>query len=99
MQNDKCPKCGQENAPDAACPDCGRNAVNGAGTPKRTKPPPPTELAGRTFTPTPPGMVEEFLRTFDEEEYLAAARELERSGGVPFEEIMAEIERKLHGRN
>lgn len=51
------------------------------------------------FTPTPPEMAEELRRTFNEQEYLAEVREIERTGGVTFEEIMADIERKLHARN
>jgi hypothetical protein len=44
-------------------------------------------------------LMREIRRKFNEEEYLAALRNLERTGGVSVEEIMAEIDRKLHGRN
>jgi hypothetical protein len=98
MHDTRCPKCGHETT-DAGCPSCDHATVNGAAHPRRVKPPPPPELAGRVFTPTPPEMAEEFRRTFNEEEYLAAVRELELTGGVTFEQIMAEIEQKLHGRN
>jgi len=99
MQNVTCPKCGHETAPDGPCPACGKAAVNGAAERKWVKPPPPAELANVLFEQVPPEIAEEFRRTFNEEEYLAAVREIERTGGVTFEEIMADIERKLHGRN
>jgi hypothetical protein len=97
MQSAKCPKCGHETAPEAACPACGHGAVNGATI--RRDPPPPPEVAGWNIERPTPEMLEEARRTFDEAEYLAGVREIERTGGVSFEEIMAEIERKLHGRN
>ena len=99
MQNVRCSKCGGESAPVTPCPDCGPASVNGSAKNSRVKPPPPPELVSRVFTPTPPVMLEQMRREFDEAEWLAAARETERTGGVTFEEIMAEIERKLHGRN
>jgi hypothetical protein len=97
MQNTRCPTCGYETIPDAGCPVC--TQANGNGKAARPKPPLPPELAGRVFTRTPPEMAEEIRRTFNEEESLAAIRDLERTAGVSFEEIMAEIDRKLDGRN
>jgi hypothetical protein len=99
MQSAKCPKCGHETAADSACPACGQAAVNGAARPARRDPPPPPEVAGWVIERPTPEMLEEARRTFDEAEYLAGVREIEQTGGVSFEEIMAEIERKLHGRN
>jgi hypothetical protein len=98
MQNAESPKSGHETA-EVGCSFCVPLPRNGAAEPRRIKPPPPPELAGMVFTPTPPEMAEEFRRTFDEEEYLAAARDVEQTGGVTFAEISAEIEHKLHGRN
>ena len=99
MQNTKCLECGHDAAPDGPCPGCGQAFANGAAKAHRIKPPPPPELANMVFTPTPPEMAEELRRTFNEQEYLAEVREIERTGGVTFEEIMADIERKLHARN
>ena len=95
MQNTKCPKCGNDT--DAPCPCSDQAGVNGASTPKWIKPPPPPELAGMVFEPVPPEMREEFLRTFNEEEYLAAVRELERTGGVQIDDLIAEMDRRLDG--
>lgn len=74
MQNEKCPRCGQETAAGSCCPACELAVVNGTVKPSRVKPPPPPELAGRVFTPTPPEMADEIRRTFNEEEYLPAVR-------------------------
>lgn len=98
MRYAKCTKCGHETA-GADCPTCGSTAVNAAARPVRHDPPPPPELAGMVFERPTPEMIEEARRTFDVEEYLAGVREIEATGGVTFEAIMAEIERKLHGRN
>jgi hypothetical protein len=43
-------------------------------------------------------MAEEFRRTFNEEEYLAAVREVERTGGVQIDDLIEELERRLDGR-
>jgi predicted amidophosphoribosyltransferase len=99
MQNSKCPACGHETAPNAPCSRCGQAAVNGTDRKEWVKPPPPPELADRVFTPTPPEMAEEFRRTFNEEEYLAAVRELERTGGVQIDDLIEELERRIHDRS
>ncbi len=98
MQKIKCAECGSDNVPATACPCCGQSAGNGAAKASRVKPPPPPELANVVFTPTPPEMAEEFRRTFNEEEYLAAVREMERTGGHRLEEFIDEIERIAHGK-
>ena len=92
MQKIKCPACGSETAPDAPCPGCGQLSANGAAKKSRIKPPPPPELAGRVFTPTPSEMAEEFRRTFNEEEYLVVVREMERTGGVQIDDLIEELE-------
>jgi hypothetical protein len=97
MQKIKCPACGSDVAPDAACPGCGQLAANGGANKSLLKPPPPPELAGRVFTPTPPEMAEEFRRTFNAEEYLAAVREMERTGGVQIDDLIEELERTVNG--
>jgi predicted amidophosphoribosyltransferase len=97
MHSTKCPKSGHEAAPDGRCPGCGQPAVHGTATKPRIKPPPP-ELANRVFAPVPLEMVEEFRRTFNEEEYLAAVRELERTGGVPIDDLIEEMQRRVDDR-
>ena len=99
MQNDQGRKCGHEVAVDAARPDCTHVNGNGAVKPQWIKPPPPPEVANWVIEPVPPELAEEFRRTFDEAAFLAEADEALRTGGVPFEEIMAMIERKVHGNN
>ncbi len=98
MQHDKCPNCGHETAPEGACPDCGHAAVNGTAKPARRDPPPPPEVANWKIERPTPEMLEEARRTFDEAEYLAAWREVERTGGVQIDDLLEEMERRLNGR-
>jgi uncharacterized OB-fold protein len=93
MEKIECPACGREIVPGAACPGCGHASVNGVA-----RPAPPPEIAGWVITPVPPEMAEEFRRTFNEEEYLAAVREMERTGGHRLEDFIDEIERIAHGK-
>ncbi|HWG41643.1 MAG TPA: hypothetical protein VN688_02575 [Gemmataceae bacterium] len=95
MQYAKCPTCGHETTSDAACPDC--THVNGSAKAVRREPPPP-EVANWVIEPVPPEIAEHFQRTFNEEEYLAEVRKLERTGGVDIAEMLAEIERIAHGK-
>lgn len=95
MQKIKCPTCGSETVPDAVCPSCGDAANN--GTTIRPEPVPPPEVATWVIEPVPPEVREHFLRTFDEAEYLAEIRELERTGGVQIDDLIEEIERRLDG--
>ena len=87
MQKIQCPTCGSETAPDGACPRCGH--ANGAG--------PPPEVASWVIEPVPPDVAEHFRRTFDEAEYLAEVREIERTGGVQIDDLIAELERRING--
>ena len=91
-----CPECGRPTAAEAAaCANCGHALANGAVPQTKSpieKPPPPPEVSSWVIHRTPPEMVEELRRTFNEEEYLADLRETERTGGVPFEDIISEIE-------
>jgi hypothetical protein len=97
MENVNCPKCGHETAAEAACPGCGHDARNGKAQPARTNPPAPSEVANWVIYPTPPEMLKHLRETFDEAEYLAAVREVEKTGGVRIDDLIDEIERKLHG--
>ncbi len=100
MQKILCPVCGSETAPDVPCPSCGNNAAatNGIATPKRINPPPPPEAASWVIEPVPPEIAEHFRRTFNEAEYLAEVREVEKTGGVNVAELLAEVERIAHGK-
>lgn len=93
MKNTECPECGGDAARDAApCPGCGHAARNGSSCR-----PVPAELAGWTRYETPPDVLERARREFDEEEYLAEVREVERAGGFRLEDFIDEIERIANG--
>lgn len=87
MQKIQCPTCGSETSPDGVCPRCGH--ANGAE--------PPPEVASWVIEPVPPDVAEHFRRTFDEAEYLAEVREIERTGGVQIDDLIAELERRING--
>jgi hypothetical protein len=102
VENVNCPKCGQKGAEEANCPNCGYAASNGAGpmTPvRREKPVPPPEVANWVIEPIPPELIEEFRRTFNEEEVLAALREYEETGGYQLEDFIGEIEEIVKRRD
>src|SRR4051812_6368933 len=80
MQNPKCPKCGHKAPADTTCPACGHAASN--GTAARPRPTPPPEVATWVIEPVPPEIREHFLRTFNEEEFLAEMREAMKTGGA-----------------
>ena len=88
MENANCPECGHVGAEKTICPNCGYAASNGP-VPKppghREKPVPPPEVANWVIEPIPPELIEEFRRTFNEEEVLAALREYEETGGKGME--------------
>jgi hypothetical protein len=68
-----------------------------ATTPAR-KPPPPPEVSEWILYPTPPELLEELRRTFNLEEFLADVREIERTGGVQFEDFIGELEEMVERR-
>lgn len=85
MQKTRCPACGNEITPGAACPGCERGA------------PAPSEVAGWVIERPSPDVLAWAAQTFDEAEYLAALREAERGGGHRFEDFIDEVERIAHG--
>ena len=91
-----CPKCGHQAAADTtACPDCGQELTNGAvGQAVRLvgKPTPPAEVSGWVIHQLPPDVLAQERRAFDEQEFLAALREVERTGGLELKEFIHEIE-------
>ncbi len=97
MRNIQCPTCGHETTTDATCPCRGHAASNGAVKSAWVKPPPPPEVANWVITPTPPEMLKHLRETFDEAEFIAALREVERTGGVQIDDLIDEIERKING--
>jgi hypothetical protein len=96
-----CPECGRQTAAEAAaCANCGHALANGTQAKSPAgKPPPPPEVSNWTIHKTPPEMIEEMRRTFNEEEYLAELREAERTGGVKFEDFFGEIEEVVKRRD
>jgi hypothetical protein len=96
-----CPECGRPTAAEAkACAHCGHALTNGAPPKSHAgKPPPPPEASDWVIHETPPEMLEELRRTFNEEKFLAEAREAERKGGVKFEDIIGEIEAMVTRRD
>ena len=71
--------------------------TDGPVPPARIKPPPPPEAANWVITPTPPEMLQYLRDTFDEAEFMAALREVERTGGVQIDGLIDELERKING--
>ena len=94
MSNTDCPECVRKpNRDTAACPRCGHAAANG------TSPRPvPNEVAGWERYETPPDVLDKARREFDEGEYLAEVREIERTGGVRFEDFIGEVEGQVRPR-
>jgi hypothetical protein len=54
-------------------------------------------VASWVIEPVPPDVAEYFRRTFNEAEYLAEVREVERTGGVQIDDLIAELERRING--
>jgi hypothetical protein len=99
MQKIKCSACGNEVGTEVGCPACGHPALNGFARKGGVKPPPPPEVVNWVITPTPPEMLERMRREFDEAQYLAAVRELERTGGVPIDDLIEGLKREPHGES
>ena len=91
----QCPECGHDPVRGAtACPQCGRAMTNG------TVPRPiPAEVSGWTQHELPADILAWAKQTFDEQEYLAEVREIERTGGVRFEDFIGEVEGQVRRRD
>jgi predicted amidophosphoribosyltransferase len=89
-----CPECGQPVETDAViCMNCGHALANGIVPPAASAgKKPPQEVSGWDIEKTPPEMIEKLLGTFNQEEFLAEIREIEKTGGVRFEDFIGEIE-------
>ena len=94
-----CPECGHATDAQAkTCANCGHALANGAVPQTAEKPPPPPEVCGLILQEIPSDLVEWARQAFDREEFLEGVREIERTGGVPFEEILHEIEEMVKRR-
>lgn len=93
-----CSECGHLSAADAlACEKCGHARKNGAMPSVKNsgeKPPPPPELSGLVIHKTPPEMIEEARRTFNEEAFLAELREVERNGKGELKDFLHDLEQE-----
>ena len=81
---------------DIECSTQSHEPGNDAAGSARVKPPPPPEVANWVITPTPPAMLKLLRETFDEAEFIAALREVERTGGTRIDDLIDEIERKIN---
>lgn len=86
MENAICSKCGRQAARNVPCPNCGQVVE------------PPAEVSGWAIEKTPPDLLAWARQTFDEEEYTAAVREIEATGGAKFEDFIGEIETRVRRR-
>ena len=77
------------------CTTYGHEPSNGATKSTRFEPPP--EVANWVITSTPPELLTQLRETFDEAEFIAALREVERTGGVQIDELIDEIEPHING--
>ena len=88
-----CPDCDHPRAPEVAtCANCGHVLANGAATAGKS---PPPGMNGLVIHKTPPEMVAEGIRTFDEDEFLAELREVERNGGAELKDFIHQLEQEV----
>lgn len=90
MENTKCLACGRATNIEQSCSACA-NTNGGAHSA------PPPEVADWVIEPVPPEIADHFRQTFDEAEYLAAVRELDRTDGVQIDDLIADLERRING--
>jgi hypothetical protein len=98
-----CPACGQPTTAEAAaCTNCGHATTNGTGPqPKKPtdKPVPPPEVSGWVLYPTPPEIIEEMRRTFNEEEFFTQLREAEKAGLPELKDLIRDLEQEMAPRD
>jgi hypothetical protein len=83
VENVTCPKCGHQATEDAICSNCGHATMNGDLRHLKNpvqKPPPPPEVANWVVEKMSPELIEEAIRTFNREEFLAGEPEIEKQG-------------------
>lgn len=98
MQTIQCPTCGRDTTSASAgvCSHCGRAVTNGTANGSRH---PAQEAANLPVEAVPPEIREHFLRTFDETEYWAALRAAENAANQDIDDLLAELERKVHDQS
>ncbi len=90
-----CPKCGHSAVSDVtSCPDCGQELKNGTVL-QSSSPNIPAEVSGWVRYTTPPEMIMRARATFNEEEFMAEVREIERTGGLRLEDFIEELEEEV----
>jgi hypothetical protein len=90
-----CAICGHEiDTAAAACPKCGQTSWNGVPNPV-----PPPEVSGWALHKTPPELLELAKRTCTEEEFAAALREIELTGGLELKDFIHELEEGAPARD
>jgi methionyl-tRNA synthetase len=77
-----CPECGHPMEA-KTCTHCGHALANGQ-----------PEVNGCILQKTPPEMIEEMRRTFNEEEFLAELHETERNGGAELKDFLHKLEQE-----
>jgi hypothetical protein len=91
-----CEKCGHPLAGDArGCAHCGHASKNGAAPDSgcaAKEVTAPRDKNGMVIYPVPQELIESARATFNEEEYVAALREVERTGGLELKDFIHELE-------
>jgi hypothetical protein len=82
---------------EAACPKCGQAFVDGLVA--RPNPAAPPEVGGWVLHKAPPELLEWAKQTCDEEEFMAALREVEQTGGLELKDIIKELEEGARARD
>ena len=86
-----CRTCGHEiGSADAACPKCSQAPMNGVVP--LTKPAAPSEVSSWILHETTPELLEWAKQTCNEEEFSAALREVQQTGGMELNDFIHELE-------
>src|SRR5262249_4278958 len=97
-----CPHCGHPtDAAALACPTCGHATANGAVAPPASPAADsaiPAEVGGWIKHKTPPDLLAWARQTCAEEEFEAALREVEETGGLELKDLLHELEKGAAGR-
>jgi hypothetical protein len=103
MASRTCPHCGyQTESAVPACSTCGHATANGAvagpaNPPDR--PVIPAEVTGWVKYQTPPDLLAWARQTCTEEEFTAALREAEQTGGLELKDLLPELEEGVSPRD
>lgn len=98
MTNIHCPACGHQiTADNPACPGCGHSRIDGTVPSAKAafqKPSPPDEVTSWITYKTPPEIIDEMRRTFDEAAFLAELRDAELKGGCELKDFIHKLEQE-----